>query len=173
MTLPKISNELSVMLELMNIGPQYREQMTEMLNDEEVSRWLLTVPFPYTIKDADEYIASCAETNKSSFPFAIEIDGKYVGGIGLRMKNQHSAELGYWIGRKYWNKGYATSAISSIVEFGFNDLGLARIFAETFEGNTASERVLQKCGFEFEGLMRKCSVKNGVLVNCKLYAKII
>ncbi|MBX7043032.1 MAG: GNAT family N-acetyltransferase [Ignavibacteria bacterium] len=162
------------MIELVEIQTKHRETLAKLLNDESMSRWLLTVPYPYGLQDADSFISVCTEGKDSTDNrrYAIEADGEHVGGIGIHRREQHSGEVGYWVGKQYSNKGIATAALKQILDIGFGEMGLIRIYAITFAGNDASERVLVKCGFEYEGLMRKARVKDGVPVDCKIFAVV-
>ncbi|BDZ68409.1 GNAT family N-acetyltransferase [Methanobacterium ferruginis] len=129
-------------------------------------------PSPYTLEDGKNWleITSCEE--KNCF-LAITVNNHAVGGIGLTLGEdieRISAELGYWLGEKYWGKGITSSAIKGIVNYGFNELGLERIFAKPLEYNTASRRVLEKNGFQLEGIMKKSVIKEGKIYNQALYA---
>ncbi|MFY9228802.1 MAG: GNAT family protein, partial [Bacteroidales bacterium] len=71
-----------------------------------------------------------------------------------------SAEIGYWIGEPYWGMGIATKAVRLITEYGFNTLGLVRIYTGVFDFNKASQRVLEKAGFNLECIFEKSVFKN-------------
>lgn len=163
------------MTELRDIGPDCRESMVELLNNERVSRWLLQVPYPYTMKDADAFIEHCRQNEISPGDklCAIYFDGVHAGGIGLHRRQEYSAELGYWVGEPFWNRGIATEAVRLILECGFEELKIQRIFALTFEGNLASEKVLVKNGFLYEGFLRKARFKHGKGINCKIFSNVI
>jgi [ribosomal protein S5]-alanine N-acetyltransferase len=95
------------------------------------------------------------------------------GGVGLRIEREHSrAELGYWIGLPYWGKGYATEAAKALVQYGFEILGLHRIFACHFARNSASARVLQKVGMRHEGSQRAHIVKWGEFIDLEIYGML-
>jgi len=131
-------------------------------------------PYPYTTEDGDEWI-TVARSDDPLQNFAITIDNQAVGGIGLAPGEdieRISAELGYWLGEKYWGKGITSSAVKGILEYGFNELGLERIFAKPFEHNTASRRILEKNDFKLEGILRRSAIKRGKIYNQALYAKI-
>lgn len=163
------------MIELVKYTSLHKETLVRLLNNHNVEKWLLQVPSPYTTEEADIWINKCktGENENTDFSYAIENDGSLVGGIGLHKKFEHSAEVGYWIGEEFWGKGYATTALNNILEIGFNDLNFTRIHAHVFEGNVASEKLLLKCGFEFEGLLKKCHKKGDEYFNSKLFAKVI
>lgn len=95
--------------------------------------------------------------------FAItQAEAGLVGAIGLRIEPAHErAELGYWIGVPFWRRGYATEAAAAVIEFGFRELGLHRIYATHLTRNPASRRVMQKLGMEFEGCRRQHLLKWG------------
>lgn len=162
-------------VELKHFSVKHIPELCELLNNENVSKWLLVVPFPYTQQDAEDWIKHCSETPevKKDFAYAIESKGSLVGGIGLHIKSTHSAETGYWLGEKYWGNGYMTEAIKKITDFGFNELSLARITAHVFDGNIRSEKILLKNGFELEGFLKKSHKKGDTYLNTKLYAKVI
>jgi len=132
-------------------------------------------PSPYTLKNAEEFIRSCQAENPCS-TFAIEFNSELAGCIGLVKQTDiyiRSAELGYWIGEPYWGKGIATRAVKQIVDYGFTQLGLTRIYAGVFEYNHASRRVLEKSGFILEGVLKKAVYKNDTFCDEYRYAKII
>ena len=129
-------------------------------------------PYPYTVGDAEEWIklvmASEPETN-----FAIAINGQAVGGIGLVLGEdigRCSAEVGYWLGRTYWGQGIGSEALQTFTTYTLDTFGLCRIFAVPFLGNQASIRVLERAGYQCEGIMRKSAIKNGVLLDQALCA---
>lgn len=110
-----------------------------------------------------------------TFAFAITIDDKAIGSIGaFRQSNIHqlTAELGYYIAEEYWGKGIMAEAVKQICEYVFSVSDIIRIYAEPFAYNTASCRVLEKSGFQYEGTLRKNAVKNGKVLDMKLYSKI-
>lgn len=131
------------------------------------------LPYPYTEKDAEEFIrAMLAADSTKTFAFAIEADGKAVGSIGVfRQENIHfrTAEMGYYIGEPYWGKGIATSAVKQACQYVFENTDIIRIFAEPFAYNKASCRVLEKAGFIFEGVLRGNAVKNGRVLDMRMY----
>ena len=132
-------------------------------------------PNPYTHEDAEYYIKLC-RFDKWELSRAIELDGKIVGSVSLSREGDVSvktSELGYWVGENFWGQGIATAAVKKICTFGFEELGLVRIFAIVSEKNFASMRVLEKCGFEREGRLRKAIFKNGAIQDAFLYSQIV
>lgn len=152
-------------------------RLAEMLNNRNILNKLRDgLPYPYTETDAEEYINSMLMANKNkTFAFAITVDDKVVGSIGVfRCDNIHSrtAEMGYYIGEPYWGCGLGTSAVTQVCTYIFENTDIIRIFAEPFAYNTASCRVLEKAGFQFEGLLRSNAVKNGNVIDMKMYSLI-
>ncbi|WMJ84068.1 GNAT family protein [Oscillospiraceae bacterium MB24-C1] len=134
------------------------------------------LPFPYTTKDAEEYISMMLNADKDKvYAFAITVDDKVIGSIGIfRQQNIHgkTAEMGYFIAEPYWGKGLGTSAVRQVYDHIFSKTDIIRIFAEPFANNVASCRILEKSGFVLEGILRKNAVKNGRILDMKMYALI-
>lgn len=132
------------------------------------------IPYPYTEKDAGEFISSTLAVEKGSqYAFAITYGGKVIGSIVVfRKENVHrlTAELGYYIAEPYWGKGIMTEAVRLMCEFVFTSTDIIRIFAEPYAFNQASCRVLEKAGFQFEGVLRQNAIKNGQPTDMKMYA---
>lgn len=128
------------------------------------------------MKNAREWIAECIafakKKKKTDINFAIDINSEVIGGISLMKIEGHKAELGYWLGKKYWNQGIMTEAIKLITNFGYNKLRLKRIYAYVFSKNKASARVLEKNGYKYEGLLRKQNLKDGKFTDDLLFAKV-
>lgn len=152
-------------------------ELAEMLNNRNILNNLRDgLPYPYTKGDAEEYIISMLEADKmKTFAFAITVDDKVVGSIGVfRCENIHyrTAEMGYYIGEPYWGNGLGTSAVKQVCDYIFENTDIIRIFAEPFAYNMASCRVLEKAGFQLEGLLRNNAIKNGEVLDMKTYALI-
>lgn len=149
------------------------ESIASLLNNKKIWDNLRDyIPFPYYKKDAEAFIVSTLSQSPAS-TFAITFQDNLCGIIGLVIqKDVHrlSAELGYWIGESYWGKGIATKAVNLITQYGFDELELQRIFAGAFEHNKASQRVLEKCGYNFEGIAKNSIIKNDIIMNEHIYA---
>lgn len=134
------------------------------------------LPYPYTKNDAINFIKAMLEADKNNtFAFAITVENKVVGSIGVfRKDNIHTltAEMGYYIAESFWGKGLGTSAVRQMSNYIFNNTNIIRIFAEPFAYNIASCRILEKAGFVYEGTLRKNAVKNGVVLDMKMYSII-
>ncbi len=134
------------------------------------------LPYPYTETDGLEFINAMLSADKNdTFSFAITVDDKTIGSIGaFRRGNIHrlTAEMGYYIAEEYWGRGIASEAVKMTCDHVFENSDIIRIFAEPFAYNTASCRVLEKAGFRFEGILRQNAVKNGKLLDMKMYSLI-
>jgi RimJ/RimL family protein N-acetyltransferase len=131
-------------------------------------------PHPYTGEHARQWVeAAAAEQPQTNF--AIDVHGEAVGGIGLILGtdvDRVSAELGYWIGESYWNRGIVTEAVRAFSDRAFETYDLTRVFAIPFVRNAASRRVLEKAGFELETILRMSAIKAGVIEDQALYARL-
>lgn len=132
------------------------------------------LPYPYTEQDGTDYISAMLSADENeTFAFAITADGKVIGSIGVfRQGNIHrrTAEMGYYIAEEYWGRGIAAEAVKRICEYVFENSDIIRICAEPFSHNIASCRVLEKAGFQYEGTLRNNAVKNGRVIDMKMYS---
>ena len=153
------------------------QQLSEMLNNQKILVNLRDgLPFPYTIDDAKDYIQAMLDADEDkTFPYAITHEDQVIGSIGVfRKDNIHfrTAELGYYIAEPYWGQGHGTRAVKQICEMVFETTDIIRVFAEPFARNLGSCRILEKAGFQLEGILRKNAVKNGQIEDMKLYALV-
>ncbi len=150
-------------------------KLAEYANNEKVSINLRDgFPCPYTLDDALKFFDSVKCQNPLSV-FAIEYKGNYVGNISLTQCSdiyRNSAEIGYFIGEPFWNQGIVTKAVKIITQYGFENLGIIRIFTGVFDYNKASQRVLEKCGFKKEAVFEKSITKKGIIYNEVRFSKI-
>lgn len=151
--------------------------LAQLLNNKKILDNLRDgLPYPYTVKDALWYINSCKTADKTmQFCFAIVFNGEVAGSIGVfRQVNIHSrtAEIGYYIGEKFWGKGVGTQAVGLACKHVFDSTDIVRIYAEPFAENIRSCRVLEKNGFNLEGVLRKNAYKNGIFRDMKMYALV-
>ena len=129
-------------------------------------------PHPYTEKDGIEFI-NMATNDRPTLIFAIEVDGKAAGGIGLHQQTdlkKRNMELGYWLADIHWGKGIMSAAVKEMVEYGFKTFKINRIYARPFGTNMGSQRVLQKAGFTLEGTFEKALYKKGEYIDELIYA---
>jgi RimJ/RimL family protein N-acetyltransferase len=151
------------------------EFLAKYANNENVSSNLRDAfPKPYALEDAEKFKKMIDAQSPKTF-FAIEYRNNYVGNISLSPGTdvyRKSAEIGYFIGEPFWNKGIATKAVKLMTEWGFNQLDIVRIHAGVFDYNLSSQHVLEKCGFVKESVSRQAIYKNGRFCDEIRYAKI-
>lgn len=132
------------------------------------------LPYPYTEQDGKDYISAMLSADENdTFAFAVTVDSKAVGSIGVfRQENIHrqTAEMGYYIAESYWGRGIMTEAVKKTCEYVFAKSDIIRIYAEPFAYNKASCRVLEKAGFQYEGTLRQNAVKNGKVLDMRMYS---
>jgi len=144
--------------------------LQENINDFEQTKYMHEVPYPYTLEDAESYIKYLKSiTDDSCIELGIfnRSTDEFIGVVSLSNINYQyeNGEIGYWIRKKFWNKGYAKEATQMLIRYAFQKLNLVRIYATLQKENTGSLALLTNLGFQIEGLMRK-SVKNkGKLVD--------
>jgi RimJ/RimL family protein N-acetyltransferase len=144
-------------------------------NDREVWRNLRDAfPHPYTLEHARAFIRMARDMSPARF-FALEVGGEAAGGIGvtpLADVYRRAGEIGFWLARAHWNQGIVSEAARALTEYAFGPLDLVRLQAGVFAWNTASMRVLEKCGYAREGVQRRAIFKDGCFADCVLYAKL-
>jgi [ribosomal protein S5]-alanine N-acetyltransferase len=145
-----------------------------LAGEHAVADTTLNIPHPYRPGMAVAWI----ETHGPAFErrelatFAIDRrdDGDLVGAISLRIRQAMGrAELGYWVGRPYWNRGYGTEGARAALDFAFGALGLHRVHAMHMTRNPASGRVMQKIGMRLEGVLRNHVRKWDVFEDVAIY----
>ncbi len=149
------------------------EKLVLYADNIKVSRFMTNrFPHPYTESDGLSFISMAMKAEPSNL-FVIEVEGELGGAIGIHpMEDVHhfNAELGYWVAEKYWGHGIATRAVSEMVEYGFNTFPVDRIFARPYGNNLASQKVLEKAGFELEARIRGNLEKHGERLDELIYA---
>ena len=141
--------------------------------DPEWSRFLRMLPTPYTRDHAEQFVASQLLLDRETHvAWAITLEGAVVGGINLRFNFDHRlAEMGYSIARAQWNKGLCTEAAQAVVDAAFSTHAeLNRVHARADDGNTASQRVMQKVSMMKEGVLRQSRVERGEVIDEAWYS---
>lgn len=149
------------------------DDLVSFANNVDIARFMTDAfPHPYTQENGVAFIEFANKDNPVHI-FAIEVNGKAVGGIGIHPQHdiqRKNAELGYWLAQPYWNKGIMTKAVLEMIKFGFSEYDIDRIFARPFGHNIASQKVLEKSGFKLEALLKGTLIKNGEKVDELIYA---
>ena len=131
-------------------------------------------PHPYTEADADAWLTVFSK-EPGHLRWAIDVEGEAVGGIGAEPGEgifAKTGNFGYWLGETFWNRGIMTAAVRATADYALEVLDLARLESPVFEWNPASMRVLEKCGFQREGVRRKGIFKDGQIIDAVIYARV-
>lgn len=153
--------------------------LIQYLNDKEVNNNTLVIPYPYTEKDAEEWLELVLNQEEKLGCLANwvirDASGNLVGAIGRMLnggKENHWDEIGYWLAAPFRGNGIMTRAVSAFTDYLFEHEGLVRVTAIVFPHNPASARVLEKAGFQREGYLHKHYKKDGKFLDGILFAKI-
>jgi RimJ/RimL family protein N-acetyltransferase len=164
-------------IRLSEFRPSDKPALIEHLRDKEIYDHTLRIPYLYTEADADEWLAVVAKITQQqgrAVNWAIRnAEDSLIGGCGFdgfQLGKSHLAEIGYWLAKPYWGQGIMTAVVRRVCQYAFEDFGLVKITAHVFATNPASARVLEKCGFEQEGYLKKHYLKDGQLLDSRLYA---
>ncbi len=141
-------------------------------DDREVWRNLRDrFPHPYTPADAEVWLTWVLAQEPSTH-WAIEVEGEAGGGIGFTMgEDVHArmAEVGYWLGRRFWGRGIGTDALRAVTAHAFAAYAVDRVEARVFAWNLGSVRVLEKAGYAREACLRRAVVKDGAVTDLLIY----
>lgn len=153
------------------------DSLVKYANNDKIYKNLRNVfPMPYTKDDGKVFLEIADNTpDEEEYVRAIEWDGEAIGTISLLRKTDIYAlcgEIGYWLGEPFWGKGIMTKVVRDVVNYGFETMGLIRIWAEVFDFNIGSVRVLEKAGFVKEATLKKRILKNGIVSDSYIYAII-
>lgn len=142
-------------------------------NNKAIARHLRDrFPYPYTKTDAQQWIKLVVGARPET-SFAISVEDEAVGGIGLVLHDdieRCSAEVGYWLSQTYWGRGIVTIALKAFTQYAFRAFDLTRLYAVPFLDNQVSIHVLEKAGYQREGIMRRSAIKDGRVLDQALYA---
>ena len=130
-------------------------------------------PYPYSLKDARDWLNIILPENHPPRFFAITLDKQLIGSIGIVSKTdiyRKNFEIGYFLSEEFWGLGIATKAIKAAVSYAFRDFDVIRIYAEPFSDNPGSRRALEKAGFTLEATLKRNVIKNGIIKDSCIYS---
>jgi len=165
-------------LSLTEFLPSDESVVVEFLAEREISDRTASIPHPYGPKEFDVTMRTVAERawghGGCPLHFAIrDTNDFFIGVIAFSdLIEGHSAEIAYWLGKPFWGRGIMTAAVGVACQFAIKRWNLVRISASIFDGNLGSMKVLEKNGFEFEGLLRGYYSKDGRFIDARLYALV-
>ena len=137
------------------------DDLVEGLNNINVSKWMASVPFPYTKQEAESFISYAKKLNENSKDIMLAIvlkeNNKVIGGTSIESINKKdgTAGGGIWLNEKYQKNGYGTEAFCTRIKYAFDVLGLRRMENGYFPNNEKSKKMQQKLGYREEGIRRK------------------
>ncbi len=132
-------------------------RVVEMIDDFDIARMTTGIPHPYSLSAAEDFYARQREQTDERLDYTLQIEshaGDLIGAVGAHFRDGPFPELGYWIGRAHWGRGYATEAASAMRDWARSVFGCRAMMAGHFADNAASGRVLIKCGFLYTGEVR-------------------
>ena len=152
-----------------------RAACVALLNERDIFRNTLRIPFPYANEHFDSWFEIVTQLSKQygePVHFVVrDANDDPIGAVGFdSLTKEHSAEIGYWLGKPFWGRGIMTKVVEKAVMYAFDRWNLVRIAGHVFTFNDASARVLEKNSFQLEGVLRKHQIKGGVPIDTKLYA---
>lgn len=170
----KIGNLTSQRLKLGTLRASDIPQIVTYAGDSRIAATTLNLPHPYAEKDAIYWLNMAHQGFKTGhqhvFGVFLKETDEFIGGIGLHLNHAHeNAEVGYWIAFPFWNNGYCSEALSLVLEYGFNELRLHKIYARHLVGNPASGKVMIKNGMILEGELKDHYKKGNVYRTVKQY----
>ncbi len=132
-------------------------------NNIKIAKQIFSFPFPYSLNDAKSFVKKCMQHTKEKprgfyeFGIVLKTEKKVIGMISLTKVDRFhgTTTMGYWLGEKYWRKGYMTEALEKMIAFTFTKLKLRRINIMAITSNNASTGLIRKMGFRHEGTMIK------------------
>ncbi|HYX46739.1 MAG TPA: GNAT family N-acetyltransferase [Sphingomicrobium sp.] len=134
--------------------PEDAPALAAAMSDKAIARNLAVVPWPYTLRDAEAFLASPRDPVLPSFLIFERTDSapRLIGACGMGRRPSGAVEMGYWIAREHWGRGFATEACRALVDVA-RAVGLSSLEGSHFIDNPASGRVLEKLGFEALGIV--------------------
>lgn len=136
--------------------------LQETINDPDV-RYGLSATEPVSEQAEREWVESISSDDADDVHLLVCVDGSAVGIVGLNDVTDRigTAEVGYWLTPDAWGNGYTTDAVRALAEYAFEERRLHRVYAKVLAGNDGSQRVLEKAGFEREGVLRDHWFRDG------------
>jgi RimJ/RimL family protein N-acetyltransferase len=140
-------------LKLQPLRPEHARDLFPMMDDWMIVRMLAEVPWPLTLRDVESHAAKQRDPQAESEDFAVLLGPYAIGVCGVKrpgtgLPKRTMPRLGYWIGRRYWSRGYGRESVSALVDYAFDAFPEDRVGAGCFADNLASRRLLERLGFE-------------------------
>lgn len=141
---------------------KHLKSLIKELNNWNISKWLIEVPYPYSIDDAKYWVK---KTKQDQYSLNIYLKNKLIGGVSLSNQRENSKwELGYWIGEEYWGNGYAIEACENLISYFFSNTNNSIIYASHMKDNIKSKKIIIKLGFNLVSSGKKFSISRNEMV---------
>ena len=141
---------------------KHLKSLIKELNNWNISKWLIEVPYPYSIDDAKYWVK---KTKQDPYSLNIYLKNKLIGGVSLSNQRENSKwELGYWIGEEYWGNGYAIEACENLISYFFSNTNNSIIYASHMKDNIKSKKIIIKLGFKLVSSGKKFSISRNEMV---------
>lgn len=141
---------------------KHLNSLIKELNNWNISKWLIEVPYPYSIDDAKYWVK---KTKQDQYSLNIYLKNKLIGGVSLSNQRENSKwELGYWIGEEYWGNGYAIEACENLISYFFSNTNNSIIYASHMKDNIKSKKIIIKLGFKLVSSGKKFSISRNEMV---------
>ncbi len=149
------------------------DALAHLANNAAVATMVSRMPHPYTARDAADFVrrTNAGEIGKCIYAITKADNGEFLGCCALEphVNDADTLEIGYWLGEPHWNRGYATEAAHALIDMAFRTRDIAHIDARCRVTNIASRRVIQKCGFQFQGSGMVASLAMGGMMPVEWY----
>ena len=138
-------------------------QLSKLADNIKVAAMMTGMPHPYTKGDAETFICRMAQSDRTGCTHVLTLaqTGIVLGCAGLSLDREEKLQLGFWLGEPHWGRGYATEAAHALADLAFNNLKAERLHTRCRVSNSASRRVIEKCGFQFTGIGMLSSIAAG------------
>lgn len=135
------------------VSLKYAKVLEPLISEPAVAEPTSNIPHPYPVGGAEQWITRSQQEREEgkSYCFSVLATGEFVGVVSILNVAAAQGEIGYWIGRPYWGRGYATLAGRQALAVGFEELSLSKFTGKCLARNTGSYRVLKKLGFQLTG----------------------
>ena len=141
---------------------KHLKSLIKELNNWNISKWLIEVPYPYSIDDAKYWVK---KSKQDQYSFNIYLKNKLIGGVSLSNQRENSKwELGYWIGEEYWGNGYAIEACENLISYFFSNTNNSIIYASHMKDNIKSKKIIINLGFKLVSSGKKFSISRNEMV---------
>lgn len=169
-----LETERLILLPMTDCDEKYDSELARLLNDKDIYEHTESLPYPYTEVHARAYVSGAKqryEKGMLDYIILLKETSQLVGGIAFAyQKSNRSGALSFWTGTEFWNRGYCSEATKQLIFHAFTSWEVNRIFGYHFLFNKGSEKVMQKNGMKFEGLLREYKYKRGQFYDVGLYA---